>query len=61
MSLQVVKLMVSILVVLEHFFNLVRVGHADEVALHVEDVSLFIHLVLFFFAFNLDPAHNLPF
>ena len=45
-------------VVLFHLFELIGIGCADEVALHVIYVALGVHQVLLVLALDLDPAHH---
>ena len=48
----------SIDVILFHLLELVGIGCADEVALHVIYVAVGVHQVLLLLALNLDPAHH---
>lgn len=48
----------SIDVILFHLLELVGIGCADEVALHVVYVAVGVHQVLLLLALNLDPAHH---
>ena len=48
----------SIDVILFHLLELVGIGCADEVALHVVYVAVGVHQVLLLLALNLDPTHH---
>ena len=54
--LQYVLLLID--VVLFHLFELIGIGCADKVALHVIYVSLGVHQVLLVLPLDLDPAHH---
>lgn len=41
-----------------HLFKLVCIGSANEVSLHVVDVTLRVHQILLVFPFDLDAAHH---
>jgi hypothetical protein len=45
-------------VVLFHLFELIGIGCANKVALHVIYVPLGVHQVLLVLPFDLDPAHH---
>ena len=45
-------------VVLFHLFELIGIGCADKVALHVIYVALGVHQVLLVLPLDLDPAHH---
>jgi len=44
--------------VLLQFFQLVRVGGTDELAVHVKNLALWVHEELTVVSFNLDSSHD---
>ena len=56
--LQHIILLLLVDVVLFHLFELIGIGCANEVALHVIYVALGVHQVLLVLPLDLDPAHH---